>query len=55
MGIFRTILALLVVCTHLRPLDPQVIPVVSGGAVFAVKAFSGNDQPIGAPCDSQTT
>jgi peptidoglycan/LPS O-acetylase OafA/YrhL len=39
MGTFRTILALLVVCVHLRPIGGPGLHIVSHGAIFAVKAF----------------
>jgi peptidoglycan/LPS O-acetylase OafA/YrhL len=39
LGTFRTILALLVVCAHLRPISYWPLVMTTGGAIFAVKAF----------------
>jgi peptidoglycan/LPS O-acetylase OafA/YrhL len=39
MGLLRVLLALFVACAHVRPIASDVSIWVSGGAVFAVKAF----------------
>ena len=39
MGLLRTLLALLVVCDHVRPLHGHHVEILGHGSVFAVKAF----------------
>ena len=39
MGLLRTLLALLVVCDHVRPLHGHHVEILGHGSGFAVKAF----------------
>jgi peptidoglycan/LPS O-acetylase OafA/YrhL len=39
MGILRTVLALLVACGHIKPLTGDAFRFLTGGGIFAVKAF----------------